>query len=194
MSGSLEVRAAGIDDADGIAAIYAPMVTSTAISFEEVPPDADEIVRRMTVRPYLPWLVGDRGTGVVGFAYASAHRSRPGYRWAVDVSIYLDPTETGRGTGRLLYEQLFTDLRELGHVQAFAGIALPNTASVGLHEALGFELVGVYRQVGFKHGRWHNVGWWQKSLRDLPPRPDEPREWDPLLTRASRLEQGHQQT
>ena len=161
----------------GIAAVYAPAVTSTAISFEQVPPDGDEMTRRMLVKPRLPWLVARRDDEVVGFAYAATHRERAAYRWAVDSSIYLAATEQGRGTGRSLYEGLFAQLRALGYVRALAGIALPNDASVGLHEAMGFEPVGIYRQVGFKRGRWHDVGWWQLELAPAPVNPSEPGEW-----------------
>jgi len=112
---------------------------------------------------------------VAGYAYGAEHRSRAAYRWAVDVTVYVDPSLHRSGVGRELYEALLPLLaRQRLHV-ACAGIALPNDPSIGLHEALGFELVGVYRDIGFKGGRWRSVGWWQKRL--LPAgAPEEPLE------------------
>jgi len=151
-------------------------------SFEEVAPAAPEILARMQA-PGLPWLVAeDPQRGVIGFAYAARHRHRAAYRWSVDCSVYVDATAQRRGIGRLLYGELLPLLGRLGYCRAYAGIALPNPASVGLHESVGFEPVGVYRQVGYKHGAWHDVGWWQLSLKcaDGPTGPpDEPAPWRP---------------
>ena len=188
---TITVRAATPADTVAIAAIYAPVVTGTAISFEEEPPSPDEISRRMVAGPRLPWLVADDGGRVAGYAYASAHRARPAYRWSADCSVYLDPRYRGRGVGRLLYERLISEVRALGYRSLLAGIALPNPASVGLHEAVGFQPVGVFRHVGYKHGAWRDVGWWQLDLAgqlDLEGQPDlagagpgadpaEPRPW-----------------
>jgi phosphinothricin acetyltransferase len=128
----------------------------------------------------LPWLVAERDGGVTGYAYASPHRARAAYRWGADVSVYLDERERGRGSGRALYGALLPVLRDLGYTGAYAGITLPNPASVALHESMGFSLVGVYRRVGYKLGGWHDVGWWQLVLADpLPEVPAEPREWAP---------------
>jgi L-amino acid N-acyltransferase YncA len=177
------VRAAVPEDAGAISAIYAPVVMATAISFEETPPAPAEISRRMLASPRLPWLVAEAGRDagragrIAGYAYASAHRARAAYRWSADSSVYLDPEFRSRGLGRLLYEHLIDEVRALGYLSLFAGIALPNPASVGLHEALGFQPVGVFRNVGYKHGAWRDVGWWQRPLRDPPPAPDEPRAW-----------------
>jgi len=172
------IRPATAADAAAIAAVYRPYVTDTVISFEADPPDAAEMSRRMSEPPLLPWLVAVRGGRVVGYAYASRHRGRAAYRWGADVSVYLDGDERGRGTGRALYGELLPILRDLGYVAAYAGIALPNPASVRLHESIGFALVGVYRRVGYKQGRWHDVGWWQLALVDPPPEaPAEPRPW-----------------
>ena len=174
---AVAIRAATTADAPSIAAIYRPYVEDSVISFEEVAPSAVEIAARMTAAA-LPWLVAVGESGVVGYAYAGPHRSRAAYRWAVDVSVYLAAAGKRRGTGRALYTQLFSLLRDLGYVRAYAGITLPNPASVGLHEAMGFTLVGVYHRVGFKNGAWHDVGWWQLSIAaetDGPP--PEPRPW-----------------
>ena len=175
---TITVRAATAADAPAVAAIYAPVVAATATSFEEQPPTPDEIGRRMLARPRLPWLVADDDGRVAGYAYAAAHRARPAYRWSAESSVYLDPAYQGRGLGRRLYERLITEVRGLGYRSLYAGIALPNPASVGLHEALGFTPVGVFRDVGYKLGAWRDVGWWQYALSQGPAGAQaEPRPW-----------------
>jgi phosphinothricin acetyltransferase len=166
------IRPATAGDAEGIAAVYAPFVQDTAISFETDAPDAAEIAHRLSRG--LSWFVAVDGDEVIGFCSASRHRTRAAYRWAVDCSVYVRPQDQGKGVGRQLYTRLFDELRALGFVQAFAGIALPNPASVAAHEAMGFTPVGVYRQVGYKLGRWHDVGWWQLTLQTPPADPAEP--------------------
>lgn len=172
------IRVATVADAAAIAAIYAPYVTDTPISFEEVPPDAAEIARRMTSDPVLPWLVApvDHGASgrdrIVGYAYASRHRPRAAYRWAVDCTAYVTADHQRAGLVRRLYAALFDELRNLFYTKVFAGITLPNAASVGLHEALGFSQLGIFRRVGYQGGSWYDVGWWQLPL--LPPPADTP--------------------
>lgn len=177
MAEPAELRPARPGDADGIAAVYRPYVVDAVTSFEEQPPDGTEIARRMASRPRLPWEVAVRDGAVVGYCYAVHYRSRPAYRWSVECSVYLAPSEQGRGTGRRLYEVLLPELRALGYVTACAGIVLPNPASVALHEALGFRPVGVDREIGFKRGSWHDVGRWQLALRPPPAAPVEPVDW-----------------
>ncbi|MEP7019793.1 MAG: N-acetyltransferase family protein [Pseudonocardiales bacterium] len=179
---AVTVRAATRADAPAIQAIYAPVVHDSFASFEQIAPDAGEITRRMLARPRLPWLVADDAGRVAGYAYASPHRQRPGYRWSAEVSVYLDGAYHRRGIARALYERLLADVTDLGYVCAFAGIALPNEPSVALHEALDFVAVGLFRDIGFKHGGWHDVGWWQRALRAPPSSPDEPREWRPTTS------------
>jgi phosphinothricin acetyltransferase len=174
-----DVRPATPDDAAAVQAIYARVVTGSVASFEETPPSVDEIARRMLAAPRRPWFAAVREGVVVGYAYAAAHRARPAYRWSVETSVYLAEPERGRGTGRALYVRLLDELRGLGYVTAFAGVALPNDASVGLHEAVGFRPVGAFRQVGHKNGAWHDVGWWQLALTPAPAEPPEPRPWTP---------------
>jgi L-amino acid N-acyltransferase YncA len=172
------IRPARREDAPGVQAIYAPVVEHTVISFEVDVPPVEEMRRRIehTVTR-LPWLVADAAGRVAGYAYAGDHQSRPAYRWSVNVSIYLAEEARGRGLGRQLYGELFTSLRHLGYVSAFAGVTLPNPASVGLHESVGFEPIGTFPSVGFKHGRWHEVGWWHLLLTDPPAQPRPPRPW-----------------
>ena len=153
-------------DAGAIAAIYRPIVEATTISFEEVAPDEDAMAARIagTLAVY-PWLVALDAHGTIcGYAYASRHRERAGYRYSVDVSAYVAEAARGKGVGSALYETLFARLRERGYHRAFAGIALPNEASMALHRRCGFEPVGVYREVGYKFGRWIDVYWCQKAL------------------------------
>ncbi len=162
-----DIRPAAAADADGIAAVYAPYVTDTVISFEDVPPSAQEMAGR--VARSLSWLVAVEAGSVVGFAYAWPHRDRAAYRWSVDVSVYLAPAVCGRGLGRALYGRLLPELRGRGFVNAYAGVTLPNPASIRLHEAWGFVQVARYPHVGFKAGAWHDVGWWALTLADPPP-------------------------
>ena len=170
------IRLAGLGDAAACAAIYAPYVRETPISFETVPPDASEMSRRFEkTSARLPWLVAVEAGKVVGYAYAAPHNERAAYRFAVDSSVYVDVDARRRGLGRRLYRVLFASLERQGFVAVHAGITLPNAASVALHEGFGFEPVGVYRGVGFKLGAWHDVGWWQRPLVPRTARPSEPR-------------------
>ena len=170
------IRLATQADAAAIAAIYAPYVEDTRISFEEVAPGAAEIAMRMS-NPLYPWLVAEQDGRVAGFANSSPFRVRRAYRWSVEVGIYVAPDAKRCGLGRALFEKLLDLLTAQGFVSAIAGIALPNEASVGFHEALGFVHAGTYREVGFKLGEWADVGLWQ---RDLAPRTDEPVEPRPF--------------
>ncbi|HEX8496329.1 MAG TPA: GNAT family N-acetyltransferase [Actinomycetales bacterium] len=176
--GETLVRPAVPDDAGAVAGIYATYVEGGYATFEEQAPTADEVAARMTGAPRLPWLVATRDDAVVGFAYAASHRPRAAYRWTVETSVYLRSDETGRGTGRALYDVLLAAVRDLGHVTALAAIAQPNPASVRLHESLGFTCVGLVPGTGFKHGRWRDLGWWALPLQPVRPTPPaEPRPW-----------------
>ena len=162
----IEVAVAGPHHAGDIAAIYAPIVSSTAISFETEPPSPEEMARRIEVTlAQYPWLVALVENRVAGYAYAHAIAQRQAYAWSAETSVYVHPEFRGMGIGRALYDELFATLRKQGYCRAFAGIALPNAASVGLHEAVGFAHVGTYRRVGWKMGAWHDVGWWELDLR-----------------------------
>lgn len=185
-AGAIAVRPAGAEDAVGIAAVYAESVLTSVASFEEAPPPAAEMLRRMESAPRLPWFVATRAGGagvVVGYAYAAQHRPRPAYRWSVDVAVYLAGDARGRGTGRRLYAALLPAVTRLGYVTAFAGVSLPNPASVALHEGAGFTPVGVERAVGFRSGGWRDVGWWQLRLAPPPVAPAEPAPWEPSTWR-----------
>ena len=163
----MHIRLARLDDAAALAAIYRHYVEDTVISFELTAPSETVMRERMSrVMAKLPWLVCEVDGGVAGYAYASPHRDRDAYQWSVDTSVYLRRGLQRRGLGHALYSELFTLLVQQGYYTAFAGISLPNAASVGLHESFGFEPVGVYRNAGFKFGAWHDVAWWQKPLRE----------------------------
>jgi L-amino acid N-acyltransferase YncA len=166
-SRNVVIRVAAPDDGSGVLDIYRPFVETKAVSFEEIAPSVEEIENRIRkILARYPWLIAEDQGRVAGFAYASAHRDRASYRWSVDVSVYLAPEYRGQGLGRELYRMVLEILRRQGFYSVYAGITLPNEGSVGLHEAVGFRPVGIYRNVGFKFGRWHDVGWWQMALKD----------------------------
>ena len=167
------IRDAVAADAERCAAIYAPYVRETAISFESEPPAAEDMARRIAdAQRAHAWLVLESDGEVIGYAYGGPFMARAAYQWATTVSVYLDGGRRRTGGGRALYEALFDRLATRGHRTALAGIALPNEASTGLHLAMGFEPVGTYRRVGWKHGRWHDVAWYQRDLGDDgPPSP-----------------------
>jgi phosphinothricin acetyltransferase len=180
----VEIRHADpIRDAAACAAIYAPFVSETAVSFEQETPDETEFAARIErISETHPFLVAVDRERVIGFAYASAHRERSAYRWAADVAVYVASDERRGGVGRALYDDLLLLLASQGFRVACAGITLPNAASVGLHEALGFTAVGVYRRIGYKLGAWHDVGWWHLQLapngEDPPEIPGRPQRLD----------------
>ena len=185
------IRLATIDDVPAIHAIYSPVVSETVISFEVEPPSLEQMRQRITkVLAAYPWLVYEEEGDVRGYAYASQHRERAAYQWSADVSVYVHEQWRGKRVGRALYTSLFGVLRTLGYVNVFAGVTLPNAASVALHEAMGMEPLGVYHHVGYKMGQWHDVGWWQGLLQPRPMHPEPPQpvgamqvtpQWESLL-------------
>jgi len=185
------------NDADQIAAIYAPYANDTPISFADRAPTAEEYrerIRRTTDR--LPWLVCERRGGVAGYAYASPHRTSPAYKWSVETSIYVHPEHQRTGVGRALYAALLEALRLLGYHRALAGVTDPNPASVGLHEAVGFERFATFDEVGYKRGAWQSVIWLVYRLGNNDYPPTEPRllpdvlgtpQWDAALAAGQSL-------
>jgi len=176
------IRLATEDDAAQILEIYAPFCRDTPVSFETEPPSLAEMRRRIAaILPSYPWLVCEEDGSILGYAYASKHRERAAYRWSVDVSVYVREGRRRGGLGRGLYTSLFAILRLQGFYNAVAGVTLPNPGSEGLHPAMGFEPVGVYPQIGYKCGDWHDVAWSQLALRHPEPNPRPPLPLDAVL-------------
>jgi L-amino acid N-acyltransferase YncA len=170
------IRLANTKDAAAILAIYSPFcLADSPVSFEFVPPSVIEMAERIEkTLASLPWLVWVEDGNVSGYAYASAHRQRAAYQWSVDVSAYIDASKRNAGVGSGLYSSLFEILRLQGYFNAYAGITLPNPASVRLHEKMGFSPVGTYRQVGYKGGSWHDVAWYELCLQAKVVNPPAP--------------------
>lgn len=179
------IRLATTDDGDALAYIYRPAVTESATSFELVPPSALEMARRVErTLQRTPWLVCERGGEVVGFAYAAAHRDRPAYQWSTDVSAYVREDQQRTGVARALYSSLFAILVRQGFYNAYAGVTLPNEASVEFHRAMDFDQIGVYQGVGFKLGAWHDVAWFERELALKNRLPNHPVSLPTLLKTA----------
>jgi len=159
------VRSATLEDAGRCAEIYAPFVTDSWISFETVAPDANEMAHRIEeAHVSHDWLIAEIDDRIAGYAYGSRHRTREAYQRSCDVTVYIDSTYSRQGIGRALYEALFRRLKKQNFHMLFAGVALPNDASLGLHHSLDFSSVGIYREVGWKLGAWRDVQWMQRSL------------------------------
>jgi L-amino acid N-acyltransferase YncA len=192
---SAAIRLADPSDGEAVAAIYRPIVEETPTSFELIPPDGAEMGRRIRdTFPAYPWLICEVGGAVAGYAYGMRHRARAAYGWSVETSVYIDPARHRSGIGRALYESLFAILAAQGYRTAFAGITLPNPGSVALHERIGFEPIGIFRRIGHKFGAWHDVGWWQRPLREYDDAPGdvvpvpllaERSDWAELLSRGA---------
>lgn len=165
----LRIRRANEADAEAVLSIYAPIVRETPISFETEIPSIEEIRRRIaSALERHSFLVCAAGAEIAGYAYGGVHRARAAYRFATEVSVYVDANWRKRGVARMLYENLLAELAELGYCMAYAGITLPNDASVGFHRALGFETVGTFPRAGWKFGQWHDTGWYWRKLREHP--------------------------
>jgi phosphinothricin acetyltransferase len=175
------IREANPSDGPAISRIYAPFVQNTPVTFEEQVPDGTAMTRRIeeSIQSF-PFLIAETNNQPIGYAYATSHRARASFRWSVDVSIYVEPAHHRRGIGRTLYGTLLPLLAEQGFFVAIAGITLPNAASVRLHESIGFEQIGIYKNIGFKLGQWRDVGWWQKQLNTPRANPREPVPWSQM--------------
>lgn len=171
----MELRVADPADAGAIRDVYAPYVESTPISFEVEPPTVAAMRERVeTTLERYPWLVCEDGDGVVGYAAAGSLRSMPAYRWTAELSVYVAEDAQNAGVGTALYEALLATLERQGYYNAYAAITVPNPASRRLHERMGFERVGTFPGVGYKHGEWHGVEWWHRRLAERPSDPDPP--------------------
>lgn len=168
-------RVATLEDAAGILEIYAPIVRETVISFELEPPTLEEMSDRIAkILKGHPWLIYEEDGKVAGYAYASKQRERAAYQWNTEVSVYVHPDHRRKGLARQLYTKLFEILRQQGFYNAYAGITLPNLASVEAHEAVGFQALTIMEETGYKFGKWHDVGWWQLALQPKAAEPTPP--------------------
>jgi phosphinothricin acetyltransferase len=168
------IRPVRPSDAEAICRVYNHYVLHTIVSFEEETVTPEEMARRIegVVAAGLPWLVLEEEGRLIGYAYATPWKTRQGYRYAVESSIYLEASAGGRGYGFQLYAELLAELRSRPLHTVIGGVALPNEASVGLHEKLGFRKVAHFERVGWKCGRWVDVGYWQLSLSEDERPPD----------------------
>jgi phosphinothricin acetyltransferase len=166
MERPIQIRAAELSDASALAEIYNHYVVGTVVTFEENPIDGTEMEQRIgAVRSSsLPWLVAEKDGRVVGYAYASPWKTRSAYRFSVEVTVYLAPGSAGCGIGTMLCGELLSILKERDTHAVIGGIALPNDASVALHQKFGFQKVAHFQQVGFKFGQWIDVGYWERVL------------------------------
>ena len=159
------IRLIKLSDAKQVLTIYKPYIENTAISFETEIPNLKTFTKRIeTTSNFYPWLVYEENKKILGYAYATSHRQRDAYKWSVDVAIYIKEEAHGKGIGKRLYSKLFDLLMKQGFYNAYAGIALPNEKSIGIHEKIGFSKIAEYHNVGFKLGKWWNVGWWEMEL------------------------------
>lgn len=179
----LRIRIATSDDAPQCLRIYSPYCGESPVTFETVAPTEGEWAERVAkVLTRLPWLVAHDGERVLGYVYASPHRERAAYRWCVEVAAYVDPAARGRGVGRALYAALHGVLSAQGYVNAYAAIALPNAPSVALHESAGYRHFATFEGIGFKAGRWVDVAWYVRGLRERGLPPAEPLAFPDLVS------------
>ncbi len=166
------IRLANISDAENIYNIYKDIVENSTISFEYEIVSRYEIERRIqSVFNVYPWIICEVDGEFAGYAYANKHKERAAYKWSVDTSIYVDKKFYKKGIGKELYSKLFEILKSQGFINAYAGIALPNEASISLHKSFGFEIIGIYHKTGFKFGKWIDVSWWEKKIQKIPIQP-----------------------
>lgn len=173
MKNNYSIRVARLEDAKEILAIYEPFILKTSVTFEEKAPELDAFKNRMQdILKSCPYLVCEVDGAVVGYAYASEYRTRAAYRWDREVSVYIHPDYRRKNVAKALYHALFRILEKQGFVKLYGVITLPNPGSIALHEAMGFNKMAVYKDVGYKLGRWHDVGWWEltfnKNRKEYP--------------------------
>jgi len=195
MDNTTSIRLITADDAEGALAVYAPYVLNTAITFEYEVPTLEEYSKRIeSYTAEFPWLVCEQGNSIVGYAYAGKHRARSAYQWSPESTIYLSEHVHGKGIARALYEALFAILTLQGYYNVYAGVLVPNEKSEGMHRALGFEEIGTFKKVGYKHGKWHDTKWFQLHLAEHELHPALPKtihevvntpEFESILQRAN---------
>lgn len=171
---TVRLRAVTESDLPAIRDIYTPFVEETAITFAYDPPTLEDWNSKLDAKTHHPWLVCERDSEIAGYAYAGPVRKRAAYQWAIETSVYVAPDHQRHGIARGLYLALCELLARQGYVTAFAVITTPNPASIAFHESMGFDRVGRFEAVGYKHDAWHDVEWWSRELRERPESPDEP--------------------
>lgn len=182
MQNKYAIRLINENDASEVLAIYEHYVLNTIISFEYEAPTLEEYTQRIkTNTDDYPWLVCTYEDKIIGYAYASKHRYRTAYQWSPESTIYLANEAHGKGIGRILYETLFDLLKLQGHFNVYAGVALPNEKSMRFNKAMGFEDIGVFKKVGYKHGNWHDTHWFQLFLTDHVLNPATPKKLDEVI-------------
>ena len=175
------IRTATPDDSESILKIYAPYIVKTSYTFETEVPTVDSFKERIS--SYLknwPWLVCELDGVIAGYAYGTRHRERVAYQWSIESSVYVHDDYQRMGVARALYTALINILKLQGFRNLYAVINLPNDKSVSFHEKLGFEYFATYKNVGYKLGRWKNVGWWQLQLNEYSLEPEPPMNFSTL--------------
>jgi L-amino acid N-acyltransferase YncA len=169
------IRLADTSDYGSILQIYSPFITDTVITFEYEVPAIEEFEKRIAnIQKKYPYLVCEINNNIVGYAYASRYREREAYDWSVDFSVYINPLYHGKRIGKALYFSLFEMLKLQGYYNAYAGVTIPNIKSEGLHEAFGFNPIGIYQRVGYKFGSWHDVKWYELKIKEHEEAPLKP--------------------
>lgn len=193
---SKKIRLASREDSAEILDIYAPFITDSVITFECEVPTIEEFTKRIAkIQKRYPWLVCEYNGSIVGYAYASQYSERAAYDWSVDFSVYINPEYHGRNIGKALYFSLFELLKLQGFFNAYAGVAVPNAKSEGLHESFGFKPIGIYKKVGYKLGSWHDVKWYGIEIAEHAFSPEKPKsigeisstEFDPIFQTAEQI-------
>lgn len=175
MASTAHLRFATPADAAALLTIYAPIVLESPASFQVEPPSVEEMAAKVEeTMVHYPWLVYEADGAVLGYAYGTKHRARVAYQWSVETSVYIHSDARRQGIGTVLYEALLRILAAQGYYRAFAGIVVPNTGSVRLHESVGFKPLGVFKNIGYKLNQWRDVGWWSRDLAPLPETPEPP--------------------
>ena len=177
----VEIRPATLSDAQGILNIYAPHVRRSFCTFESEVPSIEEMQERIKkIMLTKPWLVCTIDKSIAAYVYASAHRERTAYQWSCECSVYTSPDFQNAGIGHQLYKTLFQILKAQGYRNVYAGITLPNEASIRLHEKCGFTPFATYENVGYKLGKWKSVGWWKLQLHNYNLKPSPPSQFSEL--------------
>ena len=170
-----KIRLITTNDTEAARNVYAPYVLNTAISFEYEVPTVDEFKKKIEkITSQYPWLVCECDGEIAGYAYGSMHRDRTAYQWSPEVTVYLNEKYHRRGIARILYNALFEMLKMQGYYTAFAGVLVTNEKSVQFHRAMGFEDIGLFKNIGYKLGEWHTNLWLQYELQKPVLNPREP--------------------